>query len=157
MCSNSTLWRDRKRQATLLLLASLSWHDVVVPPLAPAHWVHAILPSSFQTSRTCGSFVVSISDCFIIEQSSPYPSFLPVMGAGGINGELRDHSEHVDAIIRTHFNVANGHTFSASSSQPRPSQQSSTNSFNFPEDAAEEMACFSCSSNFTLFKRKVWA
>ena len=92
-------------------------------------------------------------------KNRPYPSFLPVMGAGGINGELRDHSEHVDAIIRTHFNVANGHTssFSASSSQSQSNQRSSTNSFNFPEDAAEEMACFSCSSNFTLFKRKVWA
>ena len=81
------------------------------------------------------------------------------MGAGGISGELRDHSEHVDAIIRTHFNVVNGQTasFASSNSHNLPRQQPSTSSFNFPVDVLEEMACFSCSSNFTLFKRKVLA
>lgn len=80
------------------------------------------------------------------------------MGAGGVSGELRDHSEHVDAILRSHFNVTNGRpsTFTASSTSTRPSQASSSG-FTFSEDFAEEMACFGCSSNFTLFKRKVKA
>lgn len=77
------------------------------------------------------------------------------MGAGGVSGELRDHSEHVDAILRSHFNVTNGRP-SAFSTGTRPSQASSSG-FTFSEDFAEEMACFSCSSNFTLFKRKVIA
>lgn len=76
------------------------------------------------------------------------------MGAGGVSGELRDHSEHVDAILRSHFNVTNGRPSNRSSASPRPSEASSSN-FTFSEDVLEEMACFSCSSNFTLFKRKV--
>ncbi|KAL9981835.1 hypothetical protein ACROYT_G010593 [Oculina patagonica] len=75
------------------------------------------------------------------------------MGAGGVSGELRDHSEHVDAILRSHFNVTNGRPSTISSASSRASQASSS-SFTFPEDVLEEMACFSCSSNFTLFKRK---
>ena len=80
------------------------------------------------------------------------------MGAGGVSGELRDHSEHVDAILRSHFNVTNGRpsTISSASRSSRPSEASSSN-FAFSGDVLEEMACFSCSSNFTLFKRKVIA
>lgn len=76
------------------------------------------------------------------------------MGAGGVSGELRDHSEHVEAIIRTHFNVANGQTASFSQSSSNRTSQPSASSFNFPEDDFEEMVCFSCSSNFTIFRRK---
>lgn len=80
------------------------------------------------------------------------------MGAGGINGELRDHSEHVDAIFRSHFNVINGRPSTlASSSSSRPTQgtaSSGSSSSNISVDGFAEMACFSCSSNFTLFKRK---
>lgn len=75
------------------------------------------------------------------------------MGAGGVSGELRDHSEHVDAILRSHFNVTNGRPSNLSSASSRPSGASNS-SFSFSEDVVEEMACFSCSSNFTLFKRK---
>lgn len=80
------------------------------------------------------------------------------MGAGGINGELRDHSEHVDAIFRSHFNVINGRpSTSASSPSSRPTRgtaSSGSSSSNISLNGFEEMACFSCSSNFTLFKRK---
>lgn len=77
------------------------------------------------------------------------------MGAGGIAGELRDHSEHVDRIIRSNFNAANGQTTSISaSSHSYSNQQTSTNNFNSTGEALEEMACFSCSSNFSLFRRK---
>lgn len=82
------------------------------------------------------------------------------MGAGGVSGELRDHSEHVDAILRSFnvANVANGQASSfTSTSHNLSSQTSASNSFNFPDDVFDEMACFSCSSNFSLFRRKVLA
>lgn len=82
------------------------------------------------------------------------------MGAGGINGELRDHSEQVNAILRTHFNVANANSQTSSSSASSnsvPAEHPSTSTFNFPEDAFEDMACFNCSSNFSIFRRKVLA
>lgn len=78
------------------------------------------------------------------------------MGAGGIRGELRDHSEHVDTILRSHFNVANTPTTSFStSSRSGPHQQNSILNFNFTDGALEEMACYSCGSNFSVFRRKV--
>lgn len=77
------------------------------------------------------------------------------MGAGGIRGELRDHSEHVDTILRSHFNVANTQTTSFStSSRSGPHQQNSIINFNLTDGAFEEMACYSCNSNFSIFRRK---
>lgn len=76
------------------------------------------------------------------------------MGAGGVSGELREHSEHVDAILRTHFNVANGQSASFTQSFSNRTSQPSTSSFNFPVNDIEEMACFSCNTKFTIFKRK---
>lgn len=75
------------------------------------------------------------------------------MGAGGVSGELRDHSEHVDAIFRSHFNLTNGRSSTISSASSQSSEASRSN-LTFSNDVHEEMACFSCSSNFTLFKRK---
>ena len=77
------------------------------------------------------------------------------MGAGGVSGELREHSEHVDAILRTHFNVANGQSSSFTQSFSNRTSQPSTSSLNFPVNDIEEMTCFSCNTNFTIFKRKV--
>lgn len=77
------------------------------------------------------------------------------MGAGGVSGELREHSEHVDAILRTHFNVANGQSASFTQSFSNRTSQPSTSSLNFPVNDIEEMTCFSCNTNFTIFKRKV--
>lgn len=76
------------------------------------------------------------------------------MGAGGVSGELREHSEHVDAILRTHFNVANGQSASFTQSFSNRTSQPSTSSLNFPVNDIEEMTCFSCNTNFTIFKRK---
>ena len=79
------------------------------------------------------------------------------MGAGGIRGELRDHSEHVDTILRSHFNVANTQTTSfPTSSRSGPHQQNSIINFNLTDGVFEEMACYSCGSNFSIFRRKVF-
>ena len=77
------------------------------------------------------------------------------MGAGGISGELRDHSEHVDVILRSHFNVTNGRPSNLSSTTSSRRGEPSSSNLTFSQDVLEEMACFSCSSNFTLFRRKV--
>lgn len=79
------------------------------------------------------------------------------MGAGGIRGELRDHSEHVDAILRSHLNAANTQTTSfPTSSRSGPHQQNPIINLNLTDGAFEEMACYSCSANFSIFRRKVF-
>lgn len=149
---NRTRIKPRSPATLLSLAASFSYHDVMKFPSPQSTVCLRFSPNNFPDHRD--DSLDSLH--YWAEKILLSPSW-PVMGAGGVSGELRDHSEHVDAILRSHFNVSNGRSSTFSSSASSQPSQASSSSFTFLGDALEEMACFSCSSNFTLFKRKVIA
>ena len=116
---------------------------------------HEVMTSPKLPTQATLLFRYTGFDLFEVEhltELSPLFFVWPVMGAGGLSGELRDHSEHVDAILRSRFQV-NG---------PRSPEWQANDSrysthFTFPGDVLEEMPCADCTSNFSLFRRKVSA
>lgn len=100
------------------------------------------------------------------------------MGAGGLNGELRDNPNHyIDTVLQYNLNGLretrtsgpyqqqftyrspnNSPPFpsSSSSSSSNPtSDTSNTSNPTSPTLSDEDMVCYSCSGNFNFWKRKV--
>lgn len=93
------------------------------------------------------------------------------MGAGGLNGELRDNSNnYIDTVLQYHLNglretrtsgpYQHQFTFRTSNANPTfPSSSSSssntTSNTSSPTLTDEVMVCYSCSVSFNLWKRKV--
>ena len=79
------------------------------------------------------------------------------MGAGGLNGELRDNTNYIESVLHYHL--------SAQSTGDRATVQHPTNPRPFPSSSSSisllnrqentDMVCYSCSVNFSVFKRKV--
>ncbi|XP_031557331.1 E3 ubiquitin-protein ligase RNF34-like [Actinia tenebrosa] len=91
------------------------------------------------------------------------------MGAGGLNGELRDNREYIESILNYHYNTSNQSGANRASGSFRPQQQppfTSPNTRPFPSTTSNlsnsysynipsaEMVCYSCNVSFTLLRRK---
>ncbi|XP_032242336.2 E3 ubiquitin-protein ligase RNF34 [Nematostella vectensis] len=103
--------------------------------------------SSFSYQRFSYFPLINLqSFCFCIE-----------MGSGGLNGELRNQSDQVDAILRYHFAVPHDSRSTPQHQRTTTANFPSTNPHNSttnPTPEFTEMVCYLCSVNFTLFKRK---
>lgn len=95
------------------------------------------------------------------------------MGAGGLNGELRDNSNtYIDTVLQYHLNgiretrtsgpyqppYQQQFSFGTSNVNPTFPSSSSSNTTSNPSSPTlsdEVMVCYLCNANFNIWKRKV--
>lgn len=80
------------------------------------------------------------------------------MGAGGLNGQLRDHSEHVESIFRYNFNVDGRDVpYFQRTSTHRQHQGAEEAPSSQPQTfEGETMICKRCSISLHFYNKKVW-
>lgn len=90
-----------------------------------------------------------------------FSHFALVMGAGGLNGELKTYSSDIDSQLRCNIQrfsreiAASSNLTPSSNTNFTPSSASRSVSPSRQDNSEQNMTCEDCGTNFTIFKRKV--